>query len=79
MIATAELVVPRSIPITEPLTFSSVDWKRAKAGLADLRRRPEERVALGSCEDKILVVSYRNRASDAKSKDEGVGEGMWRR
>lgn len=48
MMATAELVVPKSIPITEPLTFSSVDWKRAKVGLADLRRRPAERVALGS-------------------------------
>lgn len=54
MTATAELVVPRSIPITVPLTFSSVDWKRAKReemeGAADFCRRPAERVALGSCD-----------------------------
>lgn len=51
MMATAELVVPRSIPITEPLTFSSVDWKRAKrdsVGVADFCRSPAEREALGS-------------------------------
>jgi len=50
MMATAELVVPRSMPMTAPLTFSSVDSNRAKAGV--LRSRPAEReaaeVALGS-------------------------------
>lgn len=49
--------VPRSIPMTEPLTFSSVDSKRANAGVMGLRRNAEREaaeVALGSCE----TVSY---------------------
>lgn len=36
MMATAEFVVPRSIPITAPLTFSSVDSYLAKAGVNGL-------------------------------------------
>lgn len=51
MMATAEFVVPRSIPITAPCTLPSVELKRAKAGTADWRRRPAEREALGSCVD----------------------------
>lgn len=62
MMATAEFVVPRSMPITDPLTFSSVDWKRAKrerVGAAVLCSRPAERVALGSCNvrDWILAIA----------------------
>jgi len=64
--STGDCDIPRSIPITEPLTFSSVDSKRAKAGV--LRNRPAERaaaeVALGSCDG--ADVSTRNRAGSTK-------------
>lgn len=61
MMATAELVVPRSIPITEPLTFSSVDWNRAKrerVGVADFCKRLAESEALGSCKEEGSLVSH---------------------
>lgn len=67
MMATAELVVPRSIPITEPLTFSSVDWNRAKrerVGVADFCKRLAESEALGSCQEEealSVIVSHDQR------------------
>ena len=52
--------LPRSIPITEPLTFSSVDWNRAKAGTAFLRRtleRAAAEVARGSFSEMLAEIA----------------------
>lgn len=74
MMATAELVVPKSIPITAPLTFSSVDWKRAKLGAAVLLKKPAERVALGSCGSQYCVCARRASKLEMKSNLQlGIG------
>ena len=59
--------LPRSIPITAPLTFSSVDWNRANAGTALLRRTPERaatEVARGSFMIKLADSSRAAKACD---------------
>jgi len=70
MIATAELVVPKSIPMTGPLTFlSSCSEYRTNEELNGFRKRFAERVAedvargraLVNFEDNILIVATRRK------------------
>jgi hypothetical protein len=56
MTATAELVVPRSIPMTEPLTFSSA-YPRAKAGARKAGVQRAAEAARGRSCDAVSVLS----------------------